>query len=504
MTLPVVDWADFPDSAFLVFARSEGVWGDSLSYIVDNVDATRERFDLIFFEEINGQNIQVEDYRVSRKPQVDEMGRQLFIETAVNSVSDTFYVLNNPNTGTNPPPYEIIDEEVHSVAAQDAPGVGVKQTFALVLDKRPQKGTVKIYSKVGVAAEVLIATDYGAGVLSGADWEGEINYLTGAFILTEKVAGGDTLALATKILATYQFVTTGTLSGGADGDPITDAEIIRGWNLYRDRNKVDVEILVAGGISSPAVAAHMVGICESRKDCFSILDIDRTMQSPSNAIQWRKEDLSIYSQFARLYSPWLRVYDEDVAAEVGVPPSGSAAAAYVRMSNEGKRWEGCFGPQWGQLPWVRGFEYDYEEGEAALLYGDQINPIYDWPNYGPTIGGQKTTQAEPSPTDRANVNWYLIALYRRCKPLLDAFVGKLNVSSTRDSLRTALEAVGAEFRDDPTPACEEFIVICDLSNNPEYIRRQNRLVATIRTVPTSVGEYVELTAVITRNSADLA
>lgn len=165
------------------------------------------------------------------------------------------------------------------------------------------------------------------------------------------------------------------LDNGANGlEGIVDADYI-GAVSYKNGlyafDPVKVNLISVPGITSTAVLQGLVTYAEGRKDCFALLDMP-TAKTPSTAITYKQTTVSLVSQFASIYWPWVYAFDP-----VGVgkspkkllPPSGFIAGIISRIDNSRGVWKAAAGTE----AYVRGalsLEYNCNDAEQ-----DTLNPI---------------------------------------------------------------------------------------------------------------------------------
>lgn len=193
-----------------------------------------------------------------------------------------------------------------------------------------------------------------------------------------------------------------TLAGGNGGDPVTEYDVINGWELYEDKDEVSVNILINAGYAIPSVHRAMDALCHTRGDCVAILDVPSDKQTVSGAISYRRNTLNLNSHLSALYSPDLQVVDPDSNRKLFVPPSGHVAAAYAYTDATRALWYAPAGLQRGRVR-VLGVRERYKLGARDALDLAQVNIIRKIPNAGYVIWGQETQQSFASALSNINV-----------------------------------------------------------------------------------------------------
>lgn len=293
------------------------------------------------------------------------------------------------------------------------------------------------------------------------------------------------------------------MQGGSFGDPVSSAEVILGWELYRDPENVDVNILINGGWTDPAVQQRMDDIAKDRADCIAVLDMPSDKQKVNDAINYRQniasgDGLGIDSSYSAIYSPDLRIYDPYNATELYIPPSGHAAAAYAYTDKVSKVWFSPAGMKRGVLN-VRGVRQVYNQGARDALWEQQINPIRVIPGQGIYIWGDTTLQTRPSALQYINVRRMLCFVEKSISITLQYFVFDPNDSILRATIKSVI-------RDFLLPIKQgrgliDFEVVCDERNNPSYLTDSGVLNVDVYLKPTLSSRIIQMTAVITKQGA---
>lgn len=259
-----------------------------------------------------------------------------------------------------------------------------------------------------------------------------------------------------------QAVNQVKLAGGTNGPAATTGQLMQAWELYRDPEQINVNILIGGGLVAPAVQQRMDEICRDRMDCMAILDMPSMSQEVQQAIDHRRLNLGINSSYSALYSCDLMVLDTYSNRRLYVPPSGYVAAAYARTDREFATWFAPAGLVRGNLR-VLGTRHKYNQGDRDALVESQINPIRVIEGIGISIWGADTLQTMSSAL--SNVNVRRLMLYIE-KSISSAVI--YNVFDPNDEiLRNKLVEIATRFLKPIKDGrgLHNFTVVCDMTNN---------------------------------------
>lgn len=128
------------------------------------------------------------------------------------------------------------------------------------------------------------------------------------------------------------------------------------------------------------------------------------------------------------------------------------------------------------------------EGLRDVLYQNNVNAITPIPNSGIVAYGQKTRSAFASAMDRINVARLVNYVRRRCDDMSRPFLFEPNDKQTRDSVLAVYNSFFSELIS--SRAIEDFLVVCDTSNNTADRRDRNELWIDIAIIPTKAIEFV--------------
>lgn len=288
------------------------------------------------------------------------------------------------------------------------------------------------------------------------------------------------------------------LAGATNGTRPNESLMIRAWELYRDTEQLDVNILIQGGYDSISVQHAMADIAEFRMDAIAVLDLPRSAQQVTDAIYYRRNDLNLNSSYAAMYGPDLEIYDQYNDRKVYVAPSGYVAAAYARTDTDYATWFAPAGVSRGLLK-ILGVREVYNQGDRDALDEAQINPIRVIPNVGYTIWGAGTLQTMSSALSNVNVRRLmnfletsikLAALYQVFEQNDEILWSRLTELSER-FLKPIRNGRGLYW----------FSVVCDESNNTPETQANGDTILDIYVDPTIAAKRIHLNATIVGRGA---
>jgi phage tail sheath protein FI len=283
-----------------------------------------------------------------------------------------------------------------------------------------------------------------------------------------------------------------TLSGGTDGSAVSDADYLGADGLKAFDVIDNINLIAIPGQTSKAVLQGLVDYCDSRNDCFAILDIPEGLDT-AEALAARKE---LGGTNGACYYPWGKVIDplgSDGKLRL-VPPSGHVMGVYARTDRE----RGVHKAPAGVEATVRGFvemERPLANSDVDLLNPAGVNCITARPNQGIVVWGARSLSSNPNKRYVSDVRLdinilvssYLGTQWAVFEPNDEVLWGRIS-----DQIKGFLFnkwQEGALFGATPE---EAYFVKCDEELNTEEVRNSGRVIAEIGYAKKKPGEFVIL------------
>lgn len=289
------------------------------------------------------------------------------------------------------------------------------------------------------------------------------------------------------------------LDGATNGDRPGDGLINLGWELYRDPEHLDVNILINGGYATPAVQLKMDDICQTRMDCIAVLDTPSSEQATARAMAYKRNELNLDSSRSALYSPDLKVYDQYNDLQVFVPPSGFVAAAYAKTDHVAETWFAPAGMSRGDMK-ILGVRNTYNQGDRDSLVTAQVNPMRVFPGKGYKIWGADTCQSMASALSNVNVRRLLNFVEKSISVAALYSVFDPNDQILRSFLREMCERFLQPIKNGR--GLYSFQVVCDESNNPPSVVAAGDLILDVYLDPVIPAKRIHLNAIIMKTGVN--
>lgn len=233
------------------------------------------------------------------------------------------------------------------------------------------------------------------------------------------------------------------MDGGHNGSTPDVADMISTLNkVFSNKEKLEVNILLDGGVYSTSYQQELDTIAQNRQDCFAYLSGDPSIFDSTDplsaAIEFR-ENQSINSSYSGTFVDWVEIYCEYNKKNVQVSTDGLAAALQSVASQGGV---------WGELAagWNSGVLFNvlkpvhiWSESDRDELLNVQLNPIKKYKTLGMSIWGNKTNLGTRSYLQMRNVRFLLIQLNVILRETLEYYHFTFNTEERRSLLCTTLQ-----------------------------------------------------------------
>jgi phage tail sheath protein FI len=298
---------------------------------------------------------------------------------------------------------------------------------------------------------------------------------------------------------------TSTFNGGVDGSAPADADKIRGYELFKNGDIVDVSLLL-GADANQTVALKLIEIAESRKDCVAFLSpeladcVNNGGSEVEDVVAFRNTLGS--SSYAFLDSSWKYMYDKYNDKYRWVPMNGDTAGLCVRTDQQRDPWFSPAGLNRGQILNIVKASWNPDKTDRDALYKNGVNPIVAFPGDGTVLFGDKTLQAKPSAFDRINVRRLFIVIEKAIATAAKYSLFEFNDEFTRNSF---VSLVAPFLRDvQGRRGIYDFRVVCDETNNTGEVIDRNEFVGDIYVKPARSINFIQLNFVAVRTGVDFS
>ncbi len=292
------------------------------------------------------------------------------------------------------------------------------------------------------------------------------------------------------------------LAGGADSNATTftatQGQVEKGWDLFLDKTKVNVNILI-DCLKVPATTPKAGVVACTRLDCIASLQIGTDVSGTATQIIASTFPTVTLQSYAAVYAGWDMIYDSFNDRNVYIPKNVFGAVIMARTDRVANTWDAPAGQNRGILPSI-GQGVIFSDTDIGNLYEQNINTSRFIRGVGNVLWGQKTAQKKKSALDRINVRRLLLFIENSVEPSLLPFLFEPNTSKTQlrvfgiiDSFMKTVQAGGGVTK---------YEVVCDDTNNTTQTIDNNELIVDVYVQPTKTIEFIRLNVIVTRTGVN--
>lgn len=285
-----------------------------------------------------------------------------------------------------------------------------------------------------------------------------------------------------------------SLVGGSNGTDLGNDEYIRGYDLFRSAEDIDISLILGGARNATVINYIINNIVDVRLDSVLFLSppmatvVDNQDQEVRDIRTFRNSLPSSSYWFAD--SNWKLQYDKFNDKERWVPLNGDIAGLAVRTDNLRDPWWSFAGLNRGLIKNVIRLAWNPRNADRDQLYQMGINPVISKPLIGPVLWGDKTGLAKPSAFDRINVRRLFIVLRKAIAAAAEYTLFEFNDRITRSQFKNLVEPFLRDVQG--RRGIIDFLVKCDEENNTPTIIDRNEFVADIYIKPNRVINFIYL------------
>ena len=307
---------------------------------------------------------------------------------------------------------------------------------------------------------------------------------------------------------------TASLSGGTDDNVPTNGELATAYDLFKDGETVDVNLLLTGpsqtnsDATGVTKATAVIDVAEFRKDVVAFISpASADVLSITDAITQTENvkgfaDALSSTSYAVLDSGYKYQYDKYNDVYRFVPLNGDVAGLCARTDNIADSWFSPAGLNRGQIRGAVKLAYNPNKSQRDTLYRARINPVATFPGQGTVLFGDKTLLSKPSAFDRINVRRLFITLEKAISTASKFQLFEFNDEFTRAQFRNSVEPFLRDVQG--RRGLTDFLVVCDDTNNTGEVIDRNEFRADIFIKPNRSINFITLNFVATRSGVSFS
>ena len=322
---------------------------------------------------------------------------------------------------------------------------------------------------------------------------------------------GGTAATSGKDFNSLVASTNYDFTQGVNSAALTTTEFATGHDLFEDKDIIEVDFLIAPGMSSTTdqttVVNDLITTAQSlRKDCVvvtspardDIVNLTNPATITTNVVATANTFTN--SSYLIMDGNYLKVYDKYNDQYINIPAASSTAGLMAATDLNRAPWFSPAGSRRGQYLGITAIGWTPTKAQRDTLYKASVNPIANIPGQGVILFGDKTKLNRPSAFDRINVRRLFLVLERAISRAAEQVLFEFNDEFTRAEFVNIIEPVLREIKG--RRGITDFKVVADATNNTAEVIDRNDFIANIFIKPARSINYVTLNFVAVRTGVD--
>jgi hypothetical protein len=317
-----------------------------------------------------------------------------------------------------------------------------------------------------------------------------------------------------------------SLTGGKNYDGGTDItasgalsadlnELVTGYGIFENTENYSVDFLIMGSANysksqAQALANKLIAVADIRKDALAFISPYRQaflIDTAAGTVTVNNDEtitdnvLSFYapltsSTYGVFDSGYKYMYDRFSNTFRYIPLNGDIAGLCARNDIDNFPWFSPAGTSRGAILNAVKLAYNPSQSQRDKLYSNRINPVILSPGAGIVLFGDKTAFGRSSAFDRINVRRLFIYLEDAISAAARDQLFEFNDEITRTNFVNIVEPFLRDVQ--AKRGIQDYVVICDETNNTAAIIDNNEFVADIFIKPARSINFIGLTFVATR------
>ena len=355
-----------------------------------------------------------------------------------------------------------------------------------------------------------------------------------AGIVTSGYSSGFTLASDTDWDQNAEGVIFGStgkqdliLSSGKNYDGTEDIEtsgalqadlskLVTGYSLFENKENYNVDFLIMGSANyskeqAQALANKLIAVADVRKDTLAFISPYRGafLSDSSAGTVTVNNDETITDNVIGFYAPitsssygvfdsgYKYMFDRFANTFRYIPLNADIAGLCARNDVDNFPWFSPAGTQRGAILNAVKLTYNPSQTQRDRLYSNRVNPVIFSPGGGIVLFGDKTGLSRSSAFDRINVRRLFIYLEEAISAAARDQLFEFNDEITRSNFVNIVEPFLRDVQ--AKRGIQDYVVVCDETNNTAAIIDNNEFVADIFIKPARSINFIGLTFVATRS-----
>lgn len=324
-------------------------------------------------------------------------------------------------------------------------------------------------------------------------------YISLSSVLNSRTADGR-YAMPKQTYSIYQ------LTGGRNSKKNNISEKTAALELYRDRQKSNVDILFnvepidtfQSRQKYAAMQNRIANISIDRgKDLGVIQVTSKAAKTAYNALSEGKMFSFQNGSYVAAQVGYDRYFDQYTSTWVYLPKSVALAIAHAKCWVAGTPWIAPAGVTNGTIDYSNGQLLKLSDPEIGQLYDANLNCSRTCAGYGEVIYGQKTMLKKDSALNRINVRGLLNYIEKHLETMLIPFLFKPNTSSTRSTMLSTVDSFLSNIMAAGGIIAKSVVVKPDPKDS-------HLVYVNIKIIPAESIEFIQVTTTVNRQDSTIS
>jgi phage tail sheath protein FI len=298
----------------------------------------------------------------------------------------------------------------------------------------------------------------------------------------------------------------GSMTGGVDGNALTDSELQAAYVLYQNPDVVDVSLVMAGPASTVTGRYIIDNITSTRKDCIALVSPNKAsvVHAGNGQLAALETDNTALgsSSYAVMDGAWKYQYDRYNDVFRYAPMNGDIAGLCARTDYTNDAWWSPAGFNRGTIKNIVRTSWEPTTADRDVMYQLGINPLATPRGSGVILYGDKTMLSVPSAFDRINVRRLFIVLEKAIAIAAKSMLFEFNDEFTRSQFVNIVTPFLRNVQG--RRGITDFKVICDSTNNTGQVIDTNNFVGDIFIKPTRSINFIQLNFIAARTDVSFS
>lgn len=285
--------------------------------------------------------------------------------------------------------------------------------------------------------------------------------------------------------------------GGSDGARVTSDQLAAAYQTYySDPEEIRVTLLVSGGIEDYIVHRGMALAANNHINCFVVAAVPSDQQSVAKAIRYRRQTLNLNNKNMALYTPDVKIFDEDTGRYFTVPNVGQICAVFAFTDNNRGSWFAPAGITASQVLDFVGLTQKYDQDDRDAMTREQVNYIRKLPDIsggGYAVWESNTLYNQNSAFQQIQIQRMVGYVLEICQRTCRVGLFDPNDQILRDYLKGMVERFLETIKlarglRGGNSGSQGYVVVCDSTNNTNQSIANGDLILDIVLDPTRAAK----------------